>query len=43
MTRSKPCSRIQMISSWRRTLRWFWPKPPGRSQMASWSLMIQWK
>ena len=32
-----------MISSWRRTLRWLAPNPPGRSQMASWSWMIQWK
>ncbi len=41
MIRSKWFSRSQMISSWRRTRRWFSPYPPGRSQMASLSLMTQ--
>src|SRR3954468_12152879 len=39
ITQVKPCSRIQMISSWRRTRRWFAPYPPGRSHTASLSLM----
>src|SRR5664280_3040103 len=30
-----------MISSWRRTLRWLGAKPPGRSLMASRSLITQ--
>src|SRR5438067_892371 len=37
-THVKPCSRIQMISSWRRTRRWLAPYPPGRSQTANLSL-----
>src|SRR5918994_5952850 len=39
-TMPNPFSRIQMISSWRRTRRWLSPYPPGRSQIASLSLRI---
>ena len=41
MTRVKPCWASQISSSWRRILRWFRAKPPGRSDAASRSLMIQ--
>jgi hypothetical protein len=41
MTRPKPWTRSQMISSWRRTRRWLTEKPPGRSLTAKWSLMTQ--
>ena len=41
MTRPKPCTRSQIISSWRRTRRWFGANPPGRSLMAKWSFMTQ--
>src|SRR5829696_676385 len=40
ITHPNPFSRIQMISSWRRTRRWLSPYPPGRSQMASLSFRI---
>ena len=40
-TRVKPCTRSQMISSWRRTRRWLGAKPPGRSLTASWSWITQ--
>src|SRR5690606_3296908 len=40
ITLVKPCSRIQMISSWRRTRRWLAPYPPGRSHTASLSFRI---
>ena len=39
----KPWPMSQISSSWRRTLRWLRAKPPGRSDAASRSLMIQQK
>ena len=37
----KRCSRNHNTSSWRRTRRWDVPVPPGRTQIASWSPIIQ--
>src|SRR5579862_555863 len=41
MTRLKPWTRSQMISSWRRTRRWLGAKPPGRSLTAKRSFNTQ--
>src|SRR5262249_24837684 len=40
-TRVNPLPASQMSSSWRRTLRWLRANPPGRSDAARRSLMIQ--
>src|SRR6266542_134029 len=40
-TRVNPLPASQISSSWRRTLRWLRANPPGRSEAARRSLMIQ--